>query len=61
MDKIIDHLKDEQLISEDKDKNHLSILIAKLRDEGVIIAGSRDGYKIPESEKSYVNTVIVYI
>ncbi len=49
-DKLLDHLKAEALVDESKDKGWLrQSVIAELRSNGVPLAASRDGYKIPTS------------
>ena len=48
---ILHHLQSLGLVPTDKDKSWLQqSVIASLREQGVLIAASRDGYKIPETE-----------
>jgi len=60
-DQLIDHLIEQQLISEAKEKAWLQQrIIAPLRDAGVPIAASLNGYKIPRSQadlKEFVDFV----
>jgi hypothetical protein len=50
-DEILSHLKTQALIGPERDKNWLQQnVIAPLRDKGVPIAASRDGYKIPRNK-----------
>ena len=49
-DEILDYLKSEGLIDQSRDKGWLrQSVIARLRRNGVLIAASREGYKIPTS------------
>ncbi|MCD6430394.1 MAG: DUF3800 domain-containing protein [Deltaproteobacteria bacterium] len=51
-DQLLRHLTDMELIDTDRDKSWLrQKVIAELRENGVLIAASRDGYKIPENQK----------
>jgi len=51
-DRLLDYLKQEGLAEDQKDKAWLQQkIIAPLRDQGVPVAASRDGYKIPRCRK----------
>ena len=51
-DLILSHLQEMELAGSERDKSWLrQHVIATLREKGVLIAASRDGYKIPENQR----------